>query len=105
MYAIIETGGKQYPVSPGQRIRVEKLDGEVGGEIELDRVLLVSDDDDVKIGTPHVEGAKVMTKIVSHGRGKKLIVFKFRRRTNYRRKQGHRQAYTCLEVTDIVRSA
>ncbi len=105
MYAIVETGGKQYSVTPGQRIRVEKLDAEVGGEIALDRVLLVGNDESVTVGTPVVEGAKVTGKVMAQGRGKKLIVYKLRRRTNYRRKNGHRQSYTELEVTDIVLSA
>ena len=101
MYAIVETGGKQYPVAPGDRIRVEKLAGDVGTEINLDRVLLIGDGEDVKVGTPVVEGATVKGKIVAHGRHRKVIVFKFRRRTNYRRKQGHRQAFTELEVTEV----
>jgi large subunit ribosomal protein L21 len=102
MYAIVETGGKQYPVSPGARIKVEKLPGEVGSEIALDRVLLVAEGDDIRVGTPVVEGVKVTGTIVSHGRGRKLIVFKLRRRKNYRRKLGHRQAFTELEVTDVA---
>ena len=105
MNAIIETGGKQYPVSPGQRIKVERLDGEVGGEVELDRVLLISDDESTTVGTPTVEGAKVTGKIVAQGRAKKLIVYKMKRRKKYRRKQGHRQYFTEIEVTDIVHTA
>ena len=105
MYAIIESGGKQYAVSPGQRVRLEKLDGEVGGEVALDRVLLVDDDGEVSVGSPTVSGAQVTGTIVSHGRDRKVIVFKMKRRKNYRRKQGHRQWYTEVEVTDITRSA
>ena len=105
MYAIIETGGKQYAVTPGQRIRIEKIDGEVGGEVELERVLLVGDDENVDVGTPVVSGAKVTGKILSHGKAKKVIVFKMQKRKNYRRKQGHRQIFTEVEVTDIQRSA
>ena len=102
MYAIIETGGKQYPVAPGDRIRVEKLDGAVGSDIELNRVLLVSDGEAVTIGKPVVDGAKVTGKIVAHGRGPKLIVFKLRPKKNYRRKQGHRQSFTEVRVTGIT---
>lgn len=105
MYAIIETGGKQYAVTQGQRLRVEKLAGDVGGEVDLDRVLLLGDAEAVTVGTPTVDGAKVTGKIVAQGRERKLIVFKYRRRKNYRRKQGHRQYYTEVEVTDILHSA
>jgi large subunit ribosomal protein L21 len=101
MYAIIETGGKQYAVAPGDRVRVEKLQGDVGAEINFDRVLLVGEGENVTVGTPVVSGAKVTGKILSHGRDKKVIVFKMRRRTNYRRKQGHRQHFTELEVTEV----
>lgn len=102
MYAIIETGGKQYPVAPGDRIRVEKLEGEVGTEVEIDRVLLVGSDERVTVGTPTVPGARVSGKIVAQGRGTKLVVYKLRRRKDSRHKQGHRQSYTELEVTDIT---
>lgn len=105
MYAIVETGGKQYTVSPGQRVRVEKLSGEVGGEVQLDQVLLVGDGEDITVGTPTVAGAKVTGTIVSHGRGPKLIVYKLRRRKDSRRKQGHRQDFTEIEVTEISHSA
>jgi large subunit ribosomal protein L21 len=105
MYAIIQTGGKQYSVEPGQRVRVEKLEGEIGGQIELDQVLLIGADDGVTVGRPTVTGAKVTGTIVNHGRLSKLIVYKFRRRKNYRRKQGHRQSFTEIEVKDIIRSA
>ncbi len=101
MYAIIETGGKQYAVSQGERIRVEKLAGDVGSEIELDQVLLVGEGDDIKVGTPVISGAKVTGTILAHGRGRKVIVYKLHKRKNYRRKQGHRQAFTEVEVTGI----
>jgi len=101
MYAIVETGGKQYTVSEGDHVRVEKLAGDVGSEIALDRVLLVGDDDNVTVGRPVVDGAKVMGRITAHGRGRKLIVFKTQRRQQYSRKQGHRQSYTEVEVTGI----
>lgn len=102
MYAIVETGGKQYAVAPGERVRVEKLPGEVGTTLDFDRVLLVGEGEDVKVGTPVVAGAKVTGKIVAHGRGRKVIVYKLKRRKNYRRKQGHRQAFTEVEVTGVT---
>jgi large subunit ribosomal protein L21 len=99
--AIIRTGGKQYRVEVGSVIRVEKLEADVGSTIDIDDVLLVGNGDDVKIGTPTVGGAKVSVEVTGQGRGKKLIVYKFRRRKNYRRKNGHRQSYTELKVTAI----
>ncbi|MGB9668205.1 MAG: 50S ribosomal protein L21 [Thermosulfidibacteraceae bacterium] len=100
MFAVVETGSKQYMVKVGDRIRVEKLPYEVGSEVELDRVLFVSGDV-VKVGDPLISGAKVVAKVVAHGRGKKIIGMKFKRRKNYRRKWGHRQWYTELEIVDI----
>lgn len=102
MYAIIETGGKQYTVSPGDKLRVERLPGEVGAEVGFDRVLLVGEGESITVGTPVVEGAKVTGRILAQDRTKKVIVFKFQRRKNYRRKQGHRQHYTELEVTSVT---
>ncbi|TPV93691.1 MAG: 50S ribosomal protein L21 [Myxococcales bacterium FL481] len=99
--AIIRTGGKQYRVAPGSILRVEKLPGEVASTIAFDEVLLVGTGEDVKIGTPQVAGAKVSAEIVAHGRGPKLVVYKFRRRKQYRRKNGHRQPYTEIKVTEI----
>lgn len=99
--AVIKTGGKQYRVEPGAVIRVEKLVADVGAKISFDEVLLVGTGSGAKIGTPHVAGAKVETEVVKHGRGKKLIVYKFKRRKNYRRKAGHRQYYTALEIKSI----
>jgi large subunit ribosomal protein L21 len=101
MYAVIQTGGKQYRVSEGDRLRVEKLDVEPGGSVELDRVLLIADDNDVQVGKPYVEGGKVTASVESHGRGDKVKIIKFRRRKNYLKRQGHRQWYTELRVTDI----
>ena len=101
MYAVIKTGGKQYRVATGDKLRVEKLPGSVGDAVVLDQVLLLGGET-VKLGTPVVPGAKVEAKIVSQGLGKKLVVFKFRRRKNYRRKNGHRQPFTALEITNIV---
>lgn len=101
MYAVIKTGGKQYRVEEGATIRVEKLDGEQGKKIEFTDVLLVADGDNVKVGAPHVPGAKVTAEIVAQEKGPKLVVFKFRRRKAYRRKTGHRQPYTALKITGI----
>ncbi len=101
MYAVIKTGGKQYRVAAGDKLRVEKLPGNVGDSVTFDQVLLVAGDA-VKLGKPLVGGAKVEAKIVGQGLGRKLVVFKFRRRKNYRRKTGHRQPYTALEITNIV---
>ncbi|HEY2509633.1 MAG TPA: 50S ribosomal protein L21 [Polyangiaceae bacterium] len=104
MYAVIKTGGKQYKVAQGDKLRVEKLPAGVGETITFDQVLLLSGDaggDAIKIGTPLVAGAKVEAKVIAQDRAKKVIVFKFRRRKNYRRKNGHRQPYTALEITGI----
>ena len=99
--AIIKTGGKQYRVAVGDKLRIEKLPTDVGASVDFDEVLLVGSGDAVQVGTPIVEGAKVSAVVKNHGRGKKLIVYKFRRRKNYRRKNGHRQAYTEVEITAI----
>jgi large subunit ribosomal protein L21 len=101
MYAVVKTGGLQVRVTPGQAVRVGKLAGEVGAAIEFDEVLLVGGDGDAKIGKPLVAGAKVLGTIKSHGRGEKITIFKSKRRKNYRRKQGHRQDYTEVQVTEI----
>lgn len=100
MYAVIKTGGKQYRVSKGDKIFVEKLEGNVGDAVSFDQVLLLGGEA-VKIGKPLVSGAKVEAKILEHGRGEKVIIFKFRRRKNYHRKTGHRQPFTTLQITDI----
>ncbi|MBF8378742.1 50S ribosomal protein L21 [Alicyclobacillus mali] len=101
MYAIVETGGKQYKVSQGDTIVVEKLDGEIGSEIVLDKVLLVQGEGQVQVGSPYLQGAKVVAKVVEHGRGKKIVVFKYKPKKNYHKKQGHRQPYTKLTVESI----
>lgn len=101
MFAVIQTGGKQYRVAQGDRLRVEKLPGDVGANVTFDKVLLVGGDS-VKVGNPLVSGAKVSAEIVAQGRDKKVIVFKFKRRKNYRRKQGHRQPYTELKITGVT---
>ncbi len=100
MYAVIKTGGKQYRVSEGDRLRVEKLDGDVGAALDFTDVLMVGGEK-VAIGTPLVKGAKVSAEIVAQGLGKKVIVFKMRRRKRYRRKNGHRQPFTELKVKSI----
>jgi len=100
MYAVIKTGGKQYRVSEGDRLRVEKLPGEVGTSVTFDQILMLGGET-VAIGAPLVAGAKVTAEIVAQDRAKKIIVFKFRRRKNYRRKRGHRQPYTELRITGV----
>jgi len=101
MYAVIETGGKQYRVTEGQSIKVEKLDGEAGSNIDLDKVLMVADGENITVGAPYVKGGKVTATIKSHGRGKKIHIIKFRRRKHYQKEQGHRQHYTELQITGI----
>lgn len=102
MYAVIKTGGKQYRVTQGDRLRVEKLAGSVGDTVTLGEVLLVGAGDGVKVGAPLVGGAKVEAKIVGQDKAPKIIIFKFKRRKNYRRKTGHRQPFTALEITGIT---
>ncbi len=101
MYAIIRSGGKQYRAEVGATIDVDRLPQAVGESIDLPDVLLVADENDTKIGQPLVEGARVSATVVEQFRGKKIIVYKYRQRTNYRRKQGHRQYYTRLRIDDI----
>jgi large subunit ribosomal protein L21 len=101
MYAVIKTGGKQYRVAEGQMLQVEKLAGNPGDAVTFDQVLMVGGDGKAKVGRPHVSGAKVKAEIVAQDRDKKIIVFKFRRRKNYRRKNGHRQPYTAVKITGI----
>jgi len=101
MYAIIRTGGKQYQVAPGERLRVEKLAGEIGDTVELTDILLVADGDQVKVGRPMVDGAKVMARIVEQDKARKILVFKKKRRKGYRLRKGHRQPFTSLEIKEI----
>jgi large subunit ribosomal protein L21 len=101
MYAVFKTGGKQYRVAAGDKVRVEKLPGNAGDTVTFDQVLLIGGEA-LKLGQPLVGGARIEAKIVTQGLGKKLIVFKFRRRKNYRRKNGHRQPFTALEIVNIV---
>ena len=102
MYAIVVTGGKQHRVQEGDLIRVEKLEGEVGSPVTLDHILMVAGDGDAQIGTPKLEGAKIEAEIIRQARGKKVLIFKKRRRKNYRRLNGHRQPFTHLRVNKIV---
>jgi large subunit ribosomal protein L21 len=101
MYAVVATGGKQYKVAEGDVLKVEKLAGDVGSEVAFDKVLLFSDGEDVKIGQPELEGVTVHGQIVARGKSKKIIVFKYKRRKRYRRKQGHRQPFTAVRIDRI----
>ena len=102
MQAIIKTGGKQYKVSPGQIVNVEKLPGNIGDKVEFDKVLSLSDESGkIKLGTPFVKDSRVTGKILGGVKGEKITIFKFRRRKGYRRKTGHRQKYTSVQITEI----
>ncbi len=101
MYAIIVTGGKQYKVAEGDTLFIEKLEAEEGAAVKFDQVLMVGDGENVKVGTPVVEGAAVEAKVVKNGKAKKVYVFKMKRKKNYRRKKGHRQPFTKVEITKI----
>ena len=101
MYAVIKTGGKQYKVAEGDIILVERLDAEEGTKIDIKEVLMVANDDDVTIGTPIIKGAKVTAEVKTQGRGPKIKIIKFKRRKQYRRQAGHRQAFTKLAITGI----
>lgn len=101
MYAVIKTGGKQYRVQEGDVLMVEKLDVAEGSKVQFDEVLAVSNEDGLKVGTPVVEGATVEANVLGQGKGKKIIVFKFKKKKDYRRKQGHRQPYTKVQITKI----
>ncbi|MEJ5363656.1 MAG: 50S ribosomal protein L21 [Desulfosoma sp.] len=101
MYAIVECGGKQYKAEPGALLKLEKLPGEAGDEILLDRVLLVADGEDIRVGRPLVADKVVRARIVEQGRGDKIVIFKYKRRKDSRKKQGHRQAYTAVKIEGI----
>jgi large subunit ribosomal protein L21 len=101
MYAIVQTGGKQYRVEPGDQVRVEKLTGDPGSQIELDQVLAVAQDDTIELGTPVIEQAVVRATILRTARNRKIVVFKKKRRKGYKKKQGHRQWYTLLRIDEI----
>ena len=101
-YAVIKTGGKQYKVAPGEKLKVEQISADVGAQIVLDQVLMVGDGDSVRLGQPTVTGATVQATVVGHGRGDKVQIFKMRRRKHYQKHQGHRQGYTELQIDGIV---
>lgn len=101
MYAIIKTGGKQYRVQEGDVITIEKLEAEANASVTFDQVLTVVNEGDVKVGTPLVDGAKVTGTVVEHGKGKKILVFKYKAKSNYRRRQGHRQPFTKVRIESI----
>ena len=105
MYAIIESCGKQYKVAEGDVVFFEKLDAEEGKKVTFDKVILVSNDKKIEVGAPYVKGIKVEGKVVSHGKGKKILVYKYKAKKNYRRTQGHRQPYTKVEITKIKTAA
>ncbi len=103
MHAVIKTGGKQYRVSPGDKLNVETLLGDAGSDFQFNEVLMISDGDDISVGAPVLEGASVMAKVIEHGRGKKIRIVKFKRRKHYRRQMGHRQNYTRVEIVSVQR--
>ncbi len=98
IFSIIQTGGKQYKVSAGQKLKIEKLEAEVDGKVVFDKVLLTADGENVKIGTPYIEGAKVEARVLKQGKGEKKIVFKYHSKARYRKKKGHRQLFTEVEI-------
>lgn len=100
-FAIIETGGKQYKVQPGQKLKIEKLEQKSGDNFSFDKILLVADDENVKVGTPYVEGARVEAKVLRQDKHKTVIVFKYHSKTRYRKKKGHRQQFTEVQITGI----
>ncbi len=102
MYAVIESGGKQYRVEEGATVQVERLPGDPGTAVTLDRVLLVADGQQVRVGAPLVPGVSVQARVVAHGRGKKVLVMKYKAKAHYRRKQGHRQGFTALKIERIA---
>ena len=102
MYAVIKSGGKQYRVAPGQTIRLEKVAGEVGAKIELGNILLVENDGNVQVGSPLIASAKIEATVIEHDRAKKILIFKKKRKKQYRRTQGHRQDYTAVRIDNII---
>jgi large subunit ribosomal protein L21 len=101
MYAVIQTGGKQYRVAEGDTLKVERIAADEGASVELDKVLMVADGDDVRLGKPFLDGGKVTATVKAHGRGKKVKIIKFRRRKHHLKRQGHRQGFTELTITGI----
>ena len=102
MYAVVKTGGKQYRVAPGEKLKVEQIPADVGAQVSLDQVLMVGEGESVRVGTPTVAGASVKATVVAHGRGDKVKIFKMRRRKHYQKHQGHRQGYTELQIDSIA---
>ncbi len=102
MYAVIQTGGKQYKVAQGSTIRIEKLPAEIGSNVDFDQVLMVAEGENIKIGSPIVAGGKVTGTVEAQGRGKKVTIIKFKRRKHHRKQMGHRQSYTDVKITDIT---
>ena len=102
MYAVVKTGGKQYRVSAGEKLKIEQIPADIGAAIDLDQVLMVADGDAVRMGAPLVSGASVKAKVLAQGRGEKVHIFKLRRRKHYRKSQGHRQNYTEIEILGIA---
>ena len=101
MYAVIKTGGKQYRVSPGEEVKLEKLPGEIGDPIAFDKVMIVSDGENVQVGKPYLENTSVVGQLTRHGKSRKIIVFKYKRRKNYRKKRGHRQLFSMVKIEGI----
>jgi len=102
MYAVIKTGGKQYRVAPGEKLKIEQIPADIGSEIVLDQILMVADGEAVTVGTPLISGATVKATVVAHGRGEKVQIFKMRRRKHYQKHQGHRQNYTEIRIDGIA---
>ncbi|AWB34471.1 50S ribosomal protein L21 [Orrella marina] len=102
MYAVIKTGGKQYRIATGEKLKIEQIPAEIGQEITLDEVLSVGEGDQIKIGTPHVDGAVIKATVLAHGRHDKVKIFKMRRRKHYQKRQGHRQNYTEIRIESIT---
>ena len=102
MYAVVKTGGKQYKVAPGEKLKIEQIPADVGAEVVLDQVLMVGEGETVRLGQPNVAGATVKATVVAHGRGEKIRIFKMRRRKHYQKHQGHRQNYTELRIDSIL---
>jgi large subunit ribosomal protein L21 len=102
MYAVVKTGGKQYKVAPGEKLKVEQIPADVGAQVTLDQVLMVGEGESVRVGTPTVAGVAVMATVVAQGRGDKVKIFKMRRRKHYQKHQGHRQGYTELKIDSIA---
>ena len=102
MYAVVKTGGKQYKVAPGEKLKVEQIPADVGAEVILDQVLMIGEGESVRLGQPNVAGATVKATVVSQGRGEKVKIFKMRRRKHYQKHQGHRQGYTELKIESIA---